>query len=89
MSKGGHTPVDCDLHERYELAIMHRETLFIRWRDADGLTHLEHLRPFDLRARAGEEFLFARTISGEERVLKLDAIAEARRENGPATGSSS
>ena len=73
-----YTPIDCDLYERYELAIMHRETLFLRWRDADGLTHLEHLTPTDLRARAGEEFLHARTADGGNRVLRLDAIVEVR-----------
>lgn len=73
-----YTPIDCDLYERYELAIMHRETLFIRWRDAAGLTHLEQLVPTDLRAHAGEEFLHARTVAGENRVLRLDAVAEVR-----------
>ncbi|HEX6929986.1 MAG TPA: transcriptional antiterminator, Rof [Gammaproteobacteria bacterium] len=73
-------PVNCDLHERYELAVMHRETLFIRWRDADGLTHLENLRPVDLRARGGEEFLHAVTVDGEPRVLRLDTITEVRKE---------
>ncbi|HEX7030835.1 MAG TPA: transcriptional antiterminator, Rof [Gammaproteobacteria bacterium] len=73
-----YTPIDCDLYERYELAIMHRETLFIRWRDAGGMTHLETLLPFDLRARDGEEFLYTRTAAGEERVLRLDRILEAR-----------
>lgn len=74
----GYIPIDCDLYERYELAIMHRETLFIRWRDAAGLTHLEHLVPTDLRAQGGEEFLHARTLAGDSRVLRLDAIAEVR-----------
>lgn len=73
-----YTPIDCDLYERYELAIMHRETLFIRWQDADGLTHVESLRPLDLRARSGEEFLHARGPDGAERVLRLDRIVEVR-----------
>jgi len=71
-------PIDCDVYERYELAIMHRQTLFIRWRDAGGMTHLEHLRPTDLRARGGEEFLHTQTATGEERVLRLDSIIEMR-----------
>lgn len=71
-------PIDCGLYERYELAIMHGETLLIRWRDANGLNHLERLRPVDLRASQGEEFLHALTESGEKRVLRLDCIAAAR-----------
>lgn len=74
----GYNPIDCDLYERYELAIMHRETLFIRWRDAGGLTHLEQLQPLDLKALEGEEFLHARTRNGEARVLRLDQINEVR-----------
>lgn len=73
-----YTPIDCDLYERYELAIMHRERLFIRWRDTAGLTHLETLMPYDLRASHGEEYLHTRTPDGQERVLRLDAITEVR-----------
>lgn len=73
-----YTPIDCDVYERFELAVMHRESLFIRWRDSDGVTHMEWLQPFDLRARAGEEFLHSRTPAGDERVLRLDCITGIR-----------
>ncbi|HEX6929308.1 MAG TPA: transcriptional antiterminator, Rof [Gammaproteobacteria bacterium] len=73
-----YVPIDCDLYERYELAIMHRETLFIRWRDAAGMIHLEPLQPVDLRARNGEEYLHTRTADGQKRVLRLDAIMDVR-----------
>ncbi|HEX7046164.1 MAG TPA: transcriptional antiterminator, Rof [Gammaproteobacteria bacterium] len=73
-----YVPIDCDVYERYELAIMHRETLFIRWRDTGGMTHLELLQPVDLRARDGEEFLHTRTADGAERILRLDSIVEVR-----------
>ncbi len=74
-----YSPIDCDVYERYELAIMHRETLFIRWRDDGGLTHLEHLVPLDLRAQSGEEFLHAKTAAGDARVIRLDRIVEVHR----------
>lgn len=70
-------PIDCDLYERYELAIMHRRLLLVRWRGRNGLLYLERLKPVDLRVRAGTEFLHALTLTGEERVLRLDAIIKA------------
>lgn len=71
-------PIDCGLYERYELAIMHRQVLLTCWRGPDGLARLECLKPFDLRVRDGVEFLHALTLTGEERVLRLDSITRAK-----------
>lgn len=71
-------PIDCELYERYELAIMHREMLLVCWRDTDGLAHLEKLKPIDLRVSDGIEFLYALTESGGERALRLDSIIKAQ-----------
>ena len=79
MSNDKYTPIDCGRYEYYELAIMHRQTLFVRWRGEDGVTHLEQLEPRDLRTRDSEEFLCALTVDGHERLLRLDRITEARR----------
>lgn len=70
-------PIDCALYERYEIAILHRHPLRVRWRDAGGLVHLETLEPKDLETRDGEEFLLARSPDGTPRRLRLDAILNA------------
>ncbi|MBZ0071845.1 MAG: hypothetical protein WCY26_05550 [Thiohalobacteraceae bacterium] len=72
-----YVPIDCGLYSEYELAIMHRQRLRIRWRDAQGMTHLETLLPRDLQTRSGEEFLIATTAARETLEIRLDRIAEA------------
>jgi Rho-binding antiterminator len=67
-------PIPCALYSQYELAILHRSTLRLRWRDGDGVTHLETLAPEDLETRSGEEFLLARNIAGEPLRVRLDRI---------------
>ncbi|MCG8433042.1 MAG: transcriptional antiterminator, Rof [Gammaproteobacteria bacterium] len=75
--KNKYTPIDCRIYERYELAIMHRQRLMLRWQDGDGITHLETMTPRDLKTEAGEEFLLAETSKGELRRLRLDKILRA------------
>lgn len=67
-------PISCDLHSRYELAVMHRMRLTICWRGSDGLTHLETLLPEDLATRNSEEFLVVRDAAGKQFSLRLDRI---------------
>ena len=49
-----YVPIDCSSNSRYELAIMHRRTLRLVWRDeAGGAPHRNRalpLRPADARA---------------------------------------
>lgn len=75
-------PIDCATHSDYELWIMQRELLRIRWRDEDGLERMELLRPTDLVTRAGEEFLVGLTDGEERRRIRLDRILSARPKNG-------
>lgn len=67
-------PIACDLHSRYELAVMHRMRLTLCWRDSDGLAHLQTLLPEDLETRLGEEFLVLRNVAGEQFRVRLDRI---------------
>ncbi|HMV37793.1 MAG TPA: transcriptional antiterminator, Rof [Plasticicumulans sp.] len=69
-----YVPIDCELYSRYELAIMHRRTLRLVWRDEAGGTHLETVLPCDLQTRMHQEFLLAETLDGEPRCLRLDRI---------------
>lgn len=67
-------PIPCALYSQYEVAVLHRTPLRLRWRDSSGVVHLEVLTPEDLETRNGEEFLVARTASGEQRRLRLDQL---------------
>jgi Rho-binding antiterminator len=78
-----YTPIDCDRYSEYELAIIRKWKLRIGWRDADGLSHIEVLRPCDLQTRHGEEFLIAETLAGEPLEIRLDQITEARHLSNP------
>ena len=66
--------IDCGLHSQYELAIMHRQAIHLRWQDVDGSVYDETLQPLDLIAKNGEEFLIARTANGVQQKIRLDRI---------------
>ena len=74
-----YTPIDCGRHSEYELAIMHRDTLNLTWRDADGATHAEAVIPADLLTRNSEEFMRVLNKSGIEREIRLDRILQLSR----------
>lgn len=67
-------PISCALYSQYEVAVLHRTPLRVRWRDAAGVVHLETLTPEDLETRNGEEFLLAHTAAGEPRRVRLDQL---------------
>ncbi len=73
-----YVPIDCGLHSEYELAIMRRQKLRIRWHDTHGMTHFETLLPRDLQTRSGEEFLIAETPEKATLEIRLDHIVETR-----------
>ena len=70
-------PIPCEVYDRYERAIMHRDRLRLSWRDDSGQAHLETVVPDDLETRAGEEFLLAHGLDGSLRRVRLDHILEA------------
>lgn len=71
-------PIPCALHSEYELWIMHRRQLQVRWQDEKGEPHGGKLMPRDVYTRAGEEFLVLESDSGERLDVRLDRIIEAR-----------
>jgi Rho-binding antiterminator len=68
-----YTPIDCDIYSRFELAIMHKQTVRLSWREGDQ-AHVETVRPLDLATREHEEFLSARTHDGRLIEVRLDRI---------------
>ncbi len=69
-----YTPISCALYSEYELAILRRQRLRLRWCE-DNVIYERVLRPLDLQTREHQEFLIA---CGEEdgRVwrIRLDHI---------------
>lgn len=71
-------PIPCALYSEYELAILRRRTLRVRWKDRYGMDRVETLRPTDLRTRRRGEFMIARNQYGHRRVLRLDRILDVQ-----------
>ena len=70
-------PIPCELYSEYELVIIRHQALRVSWHDRHGVTRIETLRPRNLRTRTHQEFMIARTLAGERRVLRLDRIQRA------------
>jgi len=77
MSDNDYTPISCARYSDYEVAILHRQALRVRWKAADGGEHIARLRPLDLETKAGAEFLIAEDSHGEPLRLRLDWIQSA------------
>ncbi|MFA5531055.1 MAG: Rho-binding antiterminator [Thiohalomonadaceae bacterium] len=71
-------PIPCETHAEYELAIMHRTRLAMRWRDATGAEHHARVLPLDTEATADkEEYLVVERENGQRERIRLDRILEA------------
>ena len=58
-------PIPCSLHDEYEIAIMHRKQLNIKWVDNRGDCHTDKVLPSDILVKDKEEFLVANTQDGK------------------------
>ena len=72
-------PIACSLHDEYEIAIMHRKYLNIKWFDDDaGVYHTDKVLPKDILLKNKEEFLVARAHdsaqNNNELCIRLDKI---------------
>jgi transcriptional antiterminator Rof (Rho-off) len=73
MSKS-YVPIACALHDQYEIAIMHKRRLNIRWLDDDGELYTGSVLPKDILVTNGEEFLIADSQNNGELSIRLDRI---------------
>jgi transcriptional antiterminator Rof (Rho-off) len=71
-----YTPIDCNLHSEYELAIIQGRRLRISWSDQNGRYHTGVLKPCDLHTRNHEEFLVVENLQGQRLVIRLDLIVK-------------
>ena len=67
-------PVDCARHSEYELAIMQQRQLQLTWHDRQGASRSETVKPVDLFARGGAEFLRVTRAGEQEEEIRLDRI---------------
>jgi len=74
MEPTDYTPVDCGLYSEYELAIMHRESLRLTWRDPEGEVHIGIVTPTDLCTRKGAEYMIVTQRNDDTLEIRLDRI---------------
>jgi transcriptional antiterminator Rof (Rho-off) len=67
-------PIACALHDEYEIAIMQKKYLNIKWLDEEGDYHTEKVLPKDLVVKNREEFLLALLQGNKELCIRLDKI---------------
>jgi len=67
-------PISCDLHSQYELWIMRAQDIKLAWHDDQGITRIERVKPVDVRAEAGVEYLYFEDSTAFSRRVRLDHI---------------
>lgn len=67
-------PIACSLYDEYEIAIMQRKYLNIRWSDSSGVNHAEKVLAKDILIKNKEEFLVAETPDQNKLCVRLDKI---------------
>jgi Rho-binding antiterminator len=70
-------PISCDLHSQYELWIMRGQDIKLAWQDETGITHIERVKPVDVRAESGYEFLYFKDSRQSHGRVRLDYILRA------------
>ena len=67
-------PINCELHDGFELDCIRHSIKQVIWRDADGHIHNQTLRYLDMEIKAGEEFLVAENREKQQLRIRLDQI---------------
>ena len=67
-------PIACALHDEYEIAVMRKKPLCIKWLDENNQRHTEKVFPKDVMVKNKEEFLVAIASDNTERCIRLDRI---------------
>ena len=72
-------PISCTLHSEYELAIMHKNTLYLTWRKDGEIVTEENIIPVDIKTKNKVEYLVV-TISEQNKIfsIRLDYIIGMR-----------
>ncbi len=67
-------PIACSLHDEYEIAIMHKKHLNIKWSGDSDEQHTAKVLPKDILVKDKKEFLLANTQDNKELCIRLDKI---------------
>ena len=65
-------PISCANYDRFEIAIMHRESLRLIWNE-ENVVYDRVVTPVNLQTESGAEFLVVRGEDGMQRI-RLDHI---------------
>ena len=71
-------PISCELHSQYELAIMHKNKLFLSWLTEGKQVTETGVSPLDVKTKNKAEFLIAVTADNKNLCIRLDHITEMR-----------
>jgi Rho-binding antiterminator len=72
-SDSPYRPIACDLYSEFEVAILHRQRLRLRWVE-DNVIHDQTVTPIDLQTRQHAEFLVCRVGDTAPFAVRLDRI---------------
>ena len=73
----GYRPISCANHDVFEIAMLHRARLHLTWIEKNVLQD-KIVTPLDIETANHEEFLIARSTTGQTFRLRLDWIREIR-----------
>jgi len=68
-------PISCTQHDKYEIAIMQRKNIRIKWLDENGEYHVDSVLAKDILVKNKEEFLVASTQDKKMLSIRLDKIS--------------
>lgn len=66
-------PIACARYSEYEVAIMHRQKLRLRWLEGN-VVYQQTVLPLDLKTECHQEFLICRDRDGAMHTIRLDWI---------------
>jgi Rho-binding antiterminator len=66
-------PIACARYSEYEVAILHRQKLRLRWLEGN-VVYEQPVLPLDLKTECHEEFLICRDAVGAVHTIRLDQI---------------
>ena len=69
-----YVPIACSLHDEYEIAIMQKKHLTIKWIDDNEEQFSEKVLAKDILVKDKQEFLIAITRDNRELCIRLDKI---------------
>ncbi len=68
-----YAPIACARYSEYEVAILHRQKLHLRWQE-NNVHYDQVVQPLDLKTANHEEFLICRNNTGATLTIRLDHI---------------